>query len=326
MRKKAFSLIEAAIVIIVVGILIAGITISSALIKKSRIASAQAFTDKSPVNNVDDLVFWLESSYSSNLISNFSSGSGSEYISGDSLQDGQNLFSWIENRPVVDKIKVISIGDGPTYSNTINYIQSVKFDENSDSNYFRITNASFLNGGDYTIFITEKRMGSGENFILGNSANVASNRSLLIGYDSDSSIIHSQSGSAIDVDNTYYASVKNYETSIDETRIMTVVQSSSGGKSIYINGILAAKDESNIAQLSGVSTLDIGRNYNGEIGEIIIYRRALLDMERKAVEDYLGAKWKSRIIRNFDVDLGADTATDIIDCTGNTVTKNGCEI
>ena len=49
-NASAFSLIEVSVVILVIGILVAGITLGSALVKKSRIAAAQTLTVSSPIN------------------------------------------------------------------------------------------------------------------------------------------------------------------------------------------------------------------------------------------------------------------------------------
>jgi prepilin-type N-terminal cleavage/methylation domain-containing protein len=58
--KKAFSLIELSIVILIIGILIAGITQSSRLLSKSQLQSAQILTKSSPVSSIKDLSLWLE--------------------------------------------------------------------------------------------------------------------------------------------------------------------------------------------------------------------------------------------------------------------------
>lgn len=59
--KKAFSLIELSIVILIIGILVAGITQSSRLIRQMRLSSARSITQSSPVSTIKDLMVWLES-------------------------------------------------------------------------------------------------------------------------------------------------------------------------------------------------------------------------------------------------------------------------
>jgi len=60
--KNAFSLIELSIVILIVGILVAGVTSSSRLIKRMKITVAQNLTQSSPVPSIKDLSVWYESS------------------------------------------------------------------------------------------------------------------------------------------------------------------------------------------------------------------------------------------------------------------------
>lgn len=59
-NKKAFSLIEISIVILIIGILIAGVTQSSRLVEISRISSARTLTKSSPVHSIKNLAGWYE--------------------------------------------------------------------------------------------------------------------------------------------------------------------------------------------------------------------------------------------------------------------------
>ena len=61
-KIKAFTIIEMAIVILVIGALVVGILGSSVLIKRFKISTAQSLTVSSPVNGISDSVLWLESS------------------------------------------------------------------------------------------------------------------------------------------------------------------------------------------------------------------------------------------------------------------------
>lgn len=58
--NKAFSLIELSIVILIIGVLIAGVTSASSVIYNSRVAAARHLTKSAPVNGIKDLVLWLE--------------------------------------------------------------------------------------------------------------------------------------------------------------------------------------------------------------------------------------------------------------------------
>jgi len=58
--NKAFSLIELSIVILIIGILVAGVTSSSRLVKRMKIITAQNLTTSSPISSIKDLIFWYE--------------------------------------------------------------------------------------------------------------------------------------------------------------------------------------------------------------------------------------------------------------------------
>ena len=57
---RAFSLIEISIVLLIIGILVAGVTQSSRLISQSKINSARAMTQSSPVSSIKILFSGLK--------------------------------------------------------------------------------------------------------------------------------------------------------------------------------------------------------------------------------------------------------------------------
>ena len=83
-KNSAFSLIEISIVILVIGILIAGITQSTRLVKESGLMSARSLTQSSPVAGIKDLMSWHETS----LKTSFDS---------DAQIDGSTIATWYDN-------------------------------------------------------------------------------------------------------------------------------------------------------------------------------------------------------------------------------------
>lgn len=252
----------------------------------------------SPIRSIKDNVLWLETSLG-------------DSIDPTQAEDGSFVTSWHDqNISGGDKAVVSVVGTGPTYANTINYIHALKF-SGSSANYLQVTDASFLNNTDYTIFVLEKRQSSASNnFFLGESSGTL-NQGLSLGYSADSTVIHSQGGA-----NSYNATVSSYNTS-SKPRQFTFVHSATSGNSTYINGVLAAQDATKTAHLSGISTLAIGKGYTGEIGEIAIFTRAIKAEERQSVEDYYAKKWSRN--NNRAVVPGGT-------CIGFTVTDSGCDL
>ena len=60
-HKKAFSLVELSMVILIVGILIAGVSQGIDLYQDMRLATARSLTQNSRVNRIEDLTMWFES-------------------------------------------------------------------------------------------------------------------------------------------------------------------------------------------------------------------------------------------------------------------------
>jgi prepilin-type N-terminal cleavage/methylation domain-containing protein len=69
LRKiTAFSLIELSIVILVIGLLIAGALQGSNMISKAALSSARTLTESSPVASIRSLSLWFESTSKASFI------------------------------------------------------------------------------------------------------------------------------------------------------------------------------------------------------------------------------------------------------------------
>jgi hypothetical protein len=292
-QRHAFSLMEVAAVLIIVGIFIAGIFASSTFFTKFRIAAAQTLTRSSPIFDIKDSALWLETSLESSF-------------NGIESRDASSLTTWYEQRNITNKVFLQAADGGPTYSNTINRIHAVKF---AGTGYFTF-DGSFLNNTDYTITVLEKREAAGgNNYFFGDSTIATTNQNLLLGYSADGQITHSQGGTS-----AYAAMVSDYSSSSNNPRIFTFTHSATAGKKTYINGVLAAQDETNLEPLTGLSTLSLGKGYSGQIGELAIFTRALEADEISSVEKYLSQKFNSKLVKTS----GAN-------CLGKVVTLNGCD-
>ena len=67
-NKKAFSLIELSIVVLIIGIIIAGITKSSQVLDLYKLSSARTQTQSSPVNSIKNLLVWYEATSENSFI------------------------------------------------------------------------------------------------------------------------------------------------------------------------------------------------------------------------------------------------------------------
>lgn len=124
--KKAFSPIELSIVILIIGILIAGVTQSSRLIRAAKLQTARTFTKSSPVSSVPDLVAWWETT----LEESFGGVEPEEAPDG----GASGVATWHDINPrssVKNNAVSPSSDNNPGYTsqlNTINGLPTLKFD------------------------------------------------------------------------------------------------------------------------------------------------------------------------------------------------------
>ena len=113
-RHRAFSLVEVSVVLIIIGILIAGVFAGISLVKKFRIQAAQNLTKSSPISGISSNALWLESSLEDSFLDSESN-------------DTSAISTWTDQKVTGNKLSITRVGTGPTYANTINYIHAVKF-------------------------------------------------------------------------------------------------------------------------------------------------------------------------------------------------------
>ena len=94
LQKKAFSLIELSVVILIIGMLIAGISQGVDLYQDSRLATARSLTLNSRVARIPDLVSWYETT-AENV---FSSGTSS-FKDIEKIQADQKINRWKDSNP-----------------------------------------------------------------------------------------------------------------------------------------------------------------------------------------------------------------------------------
>ncbi len=294
-KKKAFSLIELSIVLIIVGVIISAALASGFIITKFKISAAQSLTKNSAVAKIDNLVLWLEST----LEESFSPYEAQETSSGISVwYDLQRSSATKHNATSSSSSK-----NANYYTNCINGLPCARF--NGTSSEMDI-DLSDLANNDYTIFLIEQKRSSQIGLIIGKNSASSSNTSIEIGYDSLGNGLYAQGSSS----NFYnFGTSPIIEASSKPVaRLHTFINPYQKNGVIqpyhYLNGsqassVLTSIGSPNFSNLTAFNSATIGsgyfnstkRRFNGDIGEIIIYNRALKAEERKSVEDYLLKKW-----------------------------------
>ena len=291
-KSKAFSLIELSIVVLIIGILIAGVTQGSRLIRQSRLKTAQSQTISSPVLSITGLVGWWESTMDNSIIS---VNNGFFPENNDLISNWNDINSQsIAKNTTSTNSSCTPTTCQPTYiANGMNGLPVARF----SGNQYVLFDGSILVGTDYTIFVVEQRS-SAANFNYFICGSGGTNQNLHIGYGNPSTnIVFNQ------YFNDYYVSsaVPSYSSLIP--RIHGFVFNVSNGKKYYLNGQLQTLtpvgSPVGTQGLIGYPGAAIGCNpaigggpFVGDIGELIIYSRTLKNEERRSIENYLSGKWK----------------------------------
>jgi prepilin-type N-terminal cleavage/methylation domain-containing protein len=283
---QAFSLIEISVVIVIIGILIAGISSGIELYDDYKLKVAQNITKNSRVNRIPDLEMWLETTSENSLATGITS-----FTDKPNPADQDRIGRWNDINPNIIAIAKnnatqAASDNQPKYIRKgMNGLPVLKFDGTND---FFSFNGNFLVGADYTIFVVEARSVDTYNvFLSGNTS--TSNTMLILGYNQFNQIIQSHYGSDL------YKNMPTFSSSI--FRIHSFVFSKVGGKAIYTNSGTGTFNTTQTSPLISFAGSSIGNYFNGmyyykgSIAEMIFYTRALSDKERKEVETYLSKKW-----------------------------------
>ncbi len=292
--QKAFSLIELSIVILIIGIIIAGVTSSSILINKFHLSSARTLTISSPVSSIKDLAIWLESTMETSFIES-------------QQEDGKEITAWYDINPQTtqklnlyqDNIEVLPMFKQQTIYN----LPTIYFDGGNyltSSSSFRLSDIAQKN--QVTIFSVTKYIDESSC----NTPYIASSDSGAI----ERIALTASCGSHVILDfghccNSGEGRLIGGGSYINRPLLITYLVKNSTG-TLKINGstlynalsLTANFTDEQISSASSVLTIG-GAPFStggsiylkGNIGEFIVFRRGLKKDEIDDVEKYLSKKW-----------------------------------
>lgn len=280
--KKAFSLIELSIVILIIGILVAGVTQSSRLINQFKIQTAQKMTESSPVSSIKDLILWYETSLEKSIAE-------AEAV------DATEVATWNDINPQRSaKLNATqgTTGLKPLYTERlINGLAGLRFDGTDD---FLAFDGTGLGGRDITVFaVGQRRSGGAFNYLVSGEGSV--NGTILnFGFRNSTAIWLQDNG----VTNIAYT-IPAYSSPIPT--IMGGVMSATQGRKMWVNSLSPVTvDAAQTTVLINYPLARIGRfstaNYAAvDVCEIIIFDRALKSSEVSDIMTYLGKKYNIKV-------------------------------
>lgn len=274
-NKKAFSIIEISVVILIVSVMVAGIATGRSMITKSRLTNAKSLTQKSVINEMgDDLIAWYETSLESS------------FIPSEAKTDGSLITVWKDSNKSAITKNDAKIGVSPTLVQNVFYnsIPGVRF---TGTQYLNFDGSKFAKNS-YTVFVVEQRRSNkAHNYFISGFSNSGNK---IFGYRSDTQITQSH------IYNDFNINISSYSS--PTPRIHTFLFNNSigkqytlGGKTIYNTPSpqltsIDSFETGKIGYLSGVNSF-----YIGDLAEIIMFKRSLKTEEVEAIESYLGSKY-----------------------------------
>lgn len=275
--KKAFSLIELSIVLLIIGILIAGITQSSRLINLFNLSIAQNLTLSSPINSTSGLSMWLEPTLDESL----------EDVQ---REDDMGISIWKDINPQTSN-KISATQDDSTkrplyIRSCLNNLPCLRFDGVDD--YFDF-DGRFLANSNFTIFVVESRRKAATGYFI-SGQDWAVNKVLHLGYEDDRRVKFLY-GDPFYVEDA----VPAYSSPV--TRLHTIGFNYVNGKTYEINSQSIGDGSASTQPLESYEQATIGRflsfdYYGGDIAEIVIFNKSLKASEIREIENYLAKKWK----------------------------------
>jgi prepilin-type N-terminal cleavage/methylation domain-containing protein len=286
--KLAFSLVEMSMVILIIGILIAGISGGADLYSDYRFVTAKNLTKNSRVGRIEDLEMWLETSSDES----FATGTDPYVNLSSDPADGAKIGMWRDINPKLTSANRFNIfrnsvlDNQPTYTRMgINSVPALKFDNTDSLNTYTFT--SRLNTAKFSVFLVmnHNNLGGGAYNFVFYSRGGFTGYSLLVQKLTSSNIQSlnyvlgnggSWQGSA--------SVVKSSEVPIIVTFVFDGVTSK-----LYRNGVEYSTSFSGSYNINGsVQTYLAPRGY---LGEFIYFSRNLIEVEQKDIEKYLSKKW-----------------------------------
>jgi prepilin-type N-terminal cleavage/methylation domain-containing protein len=290
-NKKAFSLIELSIVILIIGILVAGVTQSSRLVNQMRLSTARNLTMSSPVLTIKDLIAWYDPVLENSFLE-------------DEAVDNAQISMWKDTKISIEKVNLVKNKNAGTVYRRygINNLPSIYFNGSGGGLFLSPANSTTQTtyfdtpNQRMTIFLVYNIMQINTSalvFVNGTTSNAGFGYFLATSLSAKRAFIFGGIG--------IYSSTNNYQNNIPE--IATIMYNGRGlqfenylnGESMAIPGIATPNLHNSGSKFTVGANNGDAEQFIGLISEVIIYDRVLKKDERQDVEKYLAKKYAIKI-------------------------------
>lgn len=299
-NRSAFSLIEISIVILIVGILMAGVIKGSRLISGSRLSNAQTLTTSTSVASIPNLTLWLEPTIDGSV-----TGATNAFP-----DNNEAVSSWNDRNPQTTPALKINPSQStssyrPLYVvNGIGGLPSLSFDGSND--HLRTSSGGLTPIGasdDTYTMVVVWRQASGA--AIWQSSIIAETGSTLVNEKIASVLINASStlsgfsgsndnyiGNSITALTPYISIIRVNNAASNNISTFYNTNTSYNGTS---NGTPANLDLDNSFFEIGALLAGTSSPFKGMISEILIFDRNLKDSEIAEINSYLGTKYSIRV-------------------------------
>jgi prepilin-type N-terminal cleavage/methylation domain-containing protein len=290
--QKAFSLVELSMVILIIGILIAGVSQGIDLYGDFKLASARNLTSGSIVARVPNLSMWWETTMETSFINS-------------RPNEGDLINRWNDiNSQRVMKVNLLNAPNDatrPTYkASAINGLPALKFSNAQNLRSADINGDSFFSNNEITVFLLQNTTGGQDSTMswVPTTNNLDAGGSEIARFNlhlSHNNIFYFDFGGRIEASGADASFKKNnlfsFKRSGSEMNMRL-----NGQQISYSSSIAGIISNSYIAPfVVGKLRTDYNYQFEGLIGEIIIYGSGLHINEIQKIEAYLAKKWGIKI-------------------------------
>ena len=276
-NQKGFSLIEISVVILIIGILIAGISQASDMIDEANLKGARAASKGSRVSRIKDLVLWLDATADGASLTSVNKQAA----------EGDDVAKWRDSNPN-STAGFTFAGTAPKYNaSKISGLPGISFDSAS-SNYLKLTSKFDSSTVDYTIYLVYQPFDTSASVIM-EKRNAAQGASFPYKFQIESGFykFSDSVGSVVGVK----------KPSAGKVNLIRLSRSIGGALTIAVDDVTTTGSGGTAVNseelIIGAKNAATPTNFiKGRIGELIIFERDLATSEESDIEKYLNKKWK----------------------------------